>query len=445
MALKVQHTLLGWVLTAMCSAAPAMNLLQAYEAALEQDATVRAGRAALASGLERLPQARSQLLPLVSANFGRNRNQLSTTSVNILGNESVARDDYFSFNQSLSLRQPLFNLPRYYQFKQAQDLVEESQANYEREVLSLVVRVGGAYMEALLAAEGLKLVEAQKRQYTTVVEAARRAFSAGTGTRTDIDDAQSRLDMALANELEARQNEDFTRRQLEVLVNLPVRSLSGLSAQGVAALPDVIRALPEWVELAQTGNPEVKALLARMEAADKEVLRAKSAHAPTLEAVAQWSDSGNENVTRINSSFENKAIGFQLTVPLYQGGAVSSQVRQAVAEKTRVTESLEALRRDLGLRVHKEYRGITEGTLRILALEQAQRSAAQMLDSTIKSQRAGVRSILDVLNAEQQVATVNRDLIQARYVYLISRLRLNTLAGLDPLATVTEINRAFAP
>ena len=391
MALKVQHTLLGWVLTAMCSAAQAMNLLQAYEAALEQDATVRAGRAALASGLERLPQARSQLLPLVSANFGRNRNQLSTTSVNILGNESVARDDYFSFNQSLSLRQPLFNLPRYYQFKQAQDLVEESQANYEREVLSLVVRVGWAYMEALLAAEGLKLVEAQKRQYTTVVEAARRAFSAGTGTRTDIDDAQSRLDMALANELEARQNEDFTRRQLEVLVNLPVRSLSGLSAQGVAALPDVIRALPEWVELAQTGNPEVKALLARMEAADKEVLRAKSAHAPTLEAVAQWSDSGNENVTRINSSFENKAIGFQLTVPLYQGGAVSSQVRQAVAEKTRVTESLEALRRDLGLRVHKEYRGITEGTLRILALEQAQRSANQMLDSTIKSQRAGVR------------------------------------------------------
>ena len=445
MALTVQHTLMGLALAAVCSAAPAMNLLQAYEAALEQDANVRAGRAALASGLERLPQARSQLLPLVSANFGRNQNQLSTTSVNILGNASVSRDDYFSFNQSLTLRQPLFNLPRYFQYKQAQDLVQESHANYEREVQNLVVRVGSAYMEALLASESLKLVEAQKKQYTTVLEAARRAFSAGTGTRTDIDDAQSRLDMALANELEARQNEDYTRRQLEVMINLPVMTLSGLGAQGVAALPDVVKALPEWVELAQTGNPEVKALLARLEAADKEVFRAKSAHAPTLEAVAQWSDSGNENVTRINSSFENKAIGFQLTVPLYQGGAVSSQVRQAVAEKTRVTESLEALRRDLSLRVHKEYRGITEGTLRIRALEQAQRSAAQMVDSTVKSQRAGVRSILDVLNAEQQVAAVNRDLIQARYVYLISRLRLNALGGLDPLATMTEINQAFVP
>lgn len=445
MALTIQHTLLGLALAAVCSAAPAMNLLQAFEAALEQDANVRAGRAALASGLERLPQARSQLLPLVSANFGRNQNQLSTTSVNILGNESVTREDYFSFNQSLTLRQPLFNLPRYYQYKQAQDLVQESHANYDREVQNLVVRVGGAYMEALLAAESLKLVEAQKKQYATVLEAARRALSAGTGTRTDIDDAQSRLDMALANELEARQNEDYTRRQLEVLVNLPVTALSGLGAQGVAAMSEGGKALPEWVALAQTGNPEVKALLARQEAADKEVLRAKSAHAPTLEAVAQWSDSGNENVTRINSSFENKAIGFQLTVPLYQGGAVSSQVRQAVAEKARIAESLEALRRDLSLRVHKEYRGITEGTLRIRALEQAQRSAAQMLDSTVKSQRAGVRSILDVLNAEQQVASVNRDLIQARYVYLISHLRLHSLAGQDPLSSVTAINRAFTP
>lgn len=445
MTLPVRQTVWGLALLAVCTAAPAMNLLQAFEAALEQDANVRAGRAALASGQERLPQARAQLLPQVSANVGRNRNQLSTTSVNILGNESVSRDDYYSFNKSLSLRQPLFNLPRYFQYKQAQDLVLESEANYEREVQNLVVRVGGAYMEALLAAESLKLVQAQKRQYTAMVDAANRALKAGTGTRTDIDDAQSRLDMAVANELEARQNEDYTRRQLELMVNQPVSDLSGLGARGVAALDKVVKALPEWVEQAHAASPEVKALMARLEAADKEISKAKSAHAPTLEAVAQWSDSGNENVTRINSSFENKSIGFQLTLPLYQGGAVNSQVRQAVAEKTRTEETLESLRRDLSLRVHKEYRGVTEGLLRIQALEQALRSATQLLDSTIKSQRAGVRTLLDVLNVEQQLVMVNRDLIQARYVYLVARLRLSSLAGVEPRAAVAEINQAFAP
>ena len=140
MTFAIRHTLLGLALAAVCVAAPAMNLLQVYDAALEQDANVRAGRAALASGQERLPQARAQLLPVINANFGRNRNQLSTTSVNILGNESVSRDDYFSFTKSLLLRQPLFNLPRYYQYKQAEDLVQESVANYEREVQNLVRR-----------------------------------------------------------------------------------------------------------------------------------------------------------------------------------------------------------------------------------------------------------------------------------------------------------------
>lgn len=445
MALPYRQSVLGLALLAVCSAAPAMNLLQAYQAALEQDANVRAGRAALASGMERLPQARAQLLPVVSANVGRNQNQLSTTSVNLLGNNSVSQDSYFSFNNSLSLRQPLFNLPRYFQVKQAEHLVQESVANYDREVQNLVVRVGGAYMEALLASESLKLVQAQKRQYTAMVDAARKALVAGTGTRTDIDDAQSRLDMAQANELEARQNEDYTRKQLELMVNQPLKALSGLGAQGVAAVSQLVNALPQWVDLAHTNSPEIKALSARLEAAEKDIARAQSAHAPTLDAVAQWSDSGNENVTRLNSRFENKAIGFQLSVPLYQGGAVNSQVRQAVAEKTRVEESLESLRRDLNLRVHKEYRGVTEGWMRIQALEQALRSATQLLDSTQKSQRAGVRTMLDVLNAEQQLVNVNRDLIQARYLYLMSRLRLSSLAGVDAVTAVSEINRAFNP
>jgi outer membrane protein/protease secretion system outer membrane protein len=251
--------------------------------------------------------------------------------------------------------------------------------------------------------------------------------------------------MAQANELEARQNEDYTRKQLELMVNQPLKGLSGLGAQGVAAVSQLVNALPQWVDLAHNNSPEIRALSARLEAAEKDIARAQSAHAPTLDAVAQWSDSGNENVTRLNSRFENKAIGFQLSVPLYQGGAVNSQVRQAVAEKTRVEESLESLRRDLNLRVHKEYRGVTEGWMRIQALEQALRSATQLLDSTQKSQRAGVRTMLDVLNAEQQLVNVNRDLIQARYLYLMSRLRLSSLAGVDAVTAVSEINRAFNP
>ena len=426
-------------------AASAMNLQEVFQKALEQDATIRASRAALESGLERLPQARSQLLPQVQASMSRNRNDLDTTAPNFLGQETTTNSKYTSFGNSVSLRQPLFNLQRYFQYEQAKDLVLDAQATHQRNVQELVTRVGGAYMEALLTRDQLRLVQSQKQQYTAMVDAARKALAAGSGTRTDIDDAQARLDMAIASELEAKQNVDYTRRQLEILINEQIDRLSVLDIERMSKLPRNLTSLDEWVTLALDRSPEIRSLLARRDAADKEIAKAQSGHAPTLDGVLQWSDSGNENVTRLNSRFVNSAIGVQLVVPLYQGGYVSSQVRQAVAEKTRAEEALEATRRDLGLRVHKEYRGMTEGELKVKALEQAVRSAEQLLLSTQRSRQAGARTTLDVLNAEQQLATASRDLMQARYVALVSRLRLYALSGMEPDQAIAEVASAFEP
>lgn len=426
-------------------AASGMNLQEIFQKALEQDATIRASRAALESGLERLPQARSQLLPQVQASMSRNRNDLDTTAPNFLGQETTTNSKYTSFGNSVSLRQPLFNLQRYFQYEQAKDLVLDAQATHQRNVQELVTRVGGAYMEALLTRDQLRLVQSQKQQYTAMVDAARKALAAGSGTRTDIDDAQARLDMAIASELEAKQNVDYTRRQLEILINEQIDRLSVLDIERMSKLPRNLTSLDEWVTLALDRSPEIRSLLARRDAADKEIAKAQSGHAPTLDGVLQWSDSGNENVTRLNSRFVNSAIGVQLVVPLYQGGYVSSQVRQAVAEKTRAEEALEATRRDLGLRVHKEYRGMTEGELKVKALEQAVRSAEQLLLSTQRSRQAGARTTLDVLNAEQQLATASRDLMQARYVALVSRLRLYALSGMEPDQAIAEVASAFEP
>ena len=120
-------------------------------------------------------------------------------------------------------------------------------------------------------------------------------------------------------------------------------------------------------------------------------------------------------------------------------------MRQAVAAHERAREMLEALRRDLGVRVHREFRGVTEGVLRIRALEQAVRSAELAVESNRKSFLAGSRTTLDVLNAEQQKTLALRDLAQARYLYLVSRLRLQSLAGEDRQAIVAEINAWLVP
>ena len=420
-----------------------MNLKQVYEAALEQDASIRASRATADSGRERLPQARAGLLPQVSASAGRNSNNLDTTAPNILGTPVTTNDQYFSDNRTVQLRQPLMNMQRWYQFQQAKSVVEEVEANLDREFQNLVVRVASAYFESLMADEQLDLVLAQKKTYTALVDAANKGFAAGSGTRTDIDDAQSRLDMAMAQELEARQNQDLARRQLQLLVNQPVAQIAKLNVAALQLSPPMPANLDEWTRKAELASPEMKALQARLDAARREVSKAQAGHLPTLDAVAQWSNSGSENTTRVNSRYENKSIGLQLNIPLYSGGYVNSTIRQAVAEQTRAEESLEALRRDLGVRVHKEYRGVSEGVMRVKALEQAARSAEQMMKSTQMSLKAGSRTQLDVLNAQQQYTLALRDLATARFVYLLSNVRLASLVGDDAMVSVEKVNASL--
>ena len=440
----------AWVALSLCgmascvlASAAVMDLRQIYQAALEQDATVRAARAAADVGRERLPQAKAQLMPTVTANVGKNNNDLNTISPNLLGQDTTTNDKYLSDNRTLQLRQPLFNMQRWLQFEQAKSVVNVVEATLDREYQNLVVRVAGAYFETLMADEQLDLVLAQKATYTALVDAAKKGLTAGSGTRTDIDDAQSRLDMAMAQELEARQNQDLTRRQLQLLVNQPVMAIAKLNVPALKLSSPQPANLDDWTVKAEQNSPEIKALQAILEASRQEVKKAQAGHFPTLDAVAQWSNSGSENITRINSRYENKSIGLQLNVPIFSGGYVNSTIRQAVADQTRVEESLEALRRDLGVRVHREYRGVSEGVMRVRALEQAVRSTEQMMKSTQMSLKAGSRTQLDVLNAQQQYTLAMRDLAQARFVYLMSKVRLASLVGDDAAASVDEINASL--
>ena len=435
------------VLLGMAVVLPAwsLDLRQAYEAAYENDATIRAARAGAQASREKLPQARAQQRPNVSLNASRNHNDLTSETQNSQGKPVRSENQYYSGNQSLSVRQPLYRPYVSALVRQAQAQVEEADAALERDEQTLVTRVGKAYFDALLAQDQVLLIEAQKTTYTTQLDAARKGLQAGTGTRTDIDEAQARLDMTLAQELEALQHVEFTRRRLESLMGRPVDVLASLDVQRFNPTAPIPGLVEDWVERAEQANPELQSLRAQLDAAGMEVEKAQAGHKPTLDAVAQWSRSSSDTVTSINQRYDNKSIGLQLSVPLYAGGYVSSTVRQAVAAQERAREALEAARRDLGVRVHREFRGMTEGVLRVKALEQAVRSAEQAVLSNQKSFQAGSRTTVDVLNAQQQKTTAQRDLAQARYLYLVSRLRLQALAGEDRQSSVSQVNSALAP
>lgn len=419
----------GLALSLLAAPAAALDLLDSYRLALRNDARHQASIAQAAASREALPQARAQLMPNVSASLARSRNSTDRQALDIFGRPSRENFDYISSNYVLSLRQPVFRMYNFALYRQAQRQVDGAEATLDRSLQDLLVRLAGAYFEALLAQDQHALVIAQKEAYAGQLDAAKRSFAAGQGTRTDIDDAQARYDLTLAQELEASQNLGYTRRQLQTIVNEPVDSLAVLDAARLELQAPTPASAEEWIVRGEEVNAELRALRADIEVARQELDKARAGHYPTVDLVAQRSKSESENNVSINTRYLTTQVGVQVNVPLFAGGYALSQTRQALANIERAEQLYEARRREVAQEIRKEFQNVAEGILRVRALEQARRSAEQAVLSNQKGFQAGTRSRIDILDAQQQRVSVERDLAVARYRYIVARLRLQSLVG----------------
>lgn len=421
---------LAATLSLVLAAAPAgaLDLMQAYERALSQDAAFQAARADTEARREAVPQARAQLMPNISSNLSRSKAETDQRSINVLGNPVKQSYDYFSSNYGISLRQPLFRKYNFALYRQAKSDVESAEANLDKSQQDLVVRMAGAYFEVLMAKAQYALILAQKDAYGFQLEAAKQSFVKGQGTIIDVDDAQARYDMTIAQELEARQNLSYTRRALQVIVNEPVETLADLVPARLDLTPPFPNEVEEWISRAEETNPELRAMRANIESANHELAKARAGHYPTADLVVQRSMSESENNVSINSRYLTSQAGVQVNIPLFAGGYVSSQMRQARANIEKFEQQYEGRRREISLQVRKEYQNITEGIAKIEALKQAERSAERALDSNQKGFPAA-RSRVDILNAQQRLINTKRDLAETRLKYILARVRLQGLVS----------------
>jgi len=133
-----------------------------------------------------------------------------------------------------------------------------------------------------------------------------------------------------------------------------------------------------------------------------------------------------------------------LSIPIFSGGLIQSRVREAVANRERAQQDLEGAVRGVAQAVRTNFVNVTSGIAQVVALEQALVSTQSQLDSTILGRDVGVRTSVDVLNAQQQVFQTRRDLQQARYNYLLSTLRLKAAAGALTEDDIALVNRTLA-
>ena len=162
--------------------------------------------------------------------------------------------------------------------------------------------------------------------------------------------------------------------------------------------------------------------------------------------MGSYTDAGTGSGNNGGPGFDSRqtAVGLQFALPLYQGGVIQSRVREALSNLERARQDLENARRSAAFDTRQAFLGVTSGIAQVKALESAVVSSQSQLDSTRLGQEVGVRTGVDVLNAQQQLYSARRDLAQARYNYILSRLRLQAATGQLGDDDVARVSRWLA-
>lgn len=412
------------------------DLLGVYRDALVSDPVFQSARSQYQAGLEALPQARAGYLPFVSGSASAFRNNLDR--------EEQPDLDYSNQSYSVTLSQPLFRWQNWIAISQAEQQLLQAEAGFASARQDLIVRVSQAYFDVLLAQDNVALSEAQKSAISEQLAQAKRNFEVGTSTIVDTLEAQARYDQAVAKEISDKNDLEVKKRALQQLVGKPAEALTPLKEPLALAMPKPA-SIEEWVAAAAGSSYPVAVSRAAVEIARQEVERARAGHYPTVDLSASYTHNRNPNLTSgVGTLAQNTgSIGLVMSVPIYAGGATQSRVRQALAGRDKAEQDLEGTQRSVAQSVRQNYLNVTSGIAQVKALEQARASIQSQLDSTILGRDVGVRTSVDVLNAQQQVFQTGRDLQQARYAYIMNTLRLKAATGTLAEPDLEQVNRAL--
>lgn len=418
----------------------AANLMDIYHEAQARDAGIASARAAHLAGQEKLPQGRALLLPSIHLSGNTTWNEMD---IQYRGASTFpgGQRDYNSNGATLSLTQPIYRRQNWAQYEQGKLLAAQAELQYLAAQQDLILRVAQAYFDVLLAQDAAALAKAQKEAIAEQLAQAKMSFEVGTATITDTHEAQARYDLADAGEISALNDLEIRKRALEKIIGKQPEALAGLAPGMPLQGPDPAD-MSKWVESAEGNNLQVQVQRAAVEIANQEVERNRGGHHPTLDLVASYSDTGASGSSfGVGNDTKASAIGLQLNLPLYQGGAIRSRVRESVANQEKTRQDLEQTVRQTALSTREAYFGVTSGMSQVRALEQALLSSQSSLDSTKLGLEVGVRTNVDVLNAQQQLFTTKRDLHKARYGYLLNRLKLKSAAGTLVENDLQQINQ----
>ena len=443
-SMKTKALALALLLAGVGGNAAAISLQQAYEAALKNDPQYRMNYYENESAKENRILGRSNLLPQVSASYSGSRN---VADVEFLpSNPKLPKETthprYISRSSAIQVRQPILNLDGWVRYLQGKVQTEQGAKQFESDTAQVILRVVRAYSDALFAEDQVALSKVQRDMYMEQMKVNRRLFEEGEGTKTDMLETQARLDLAEAQLVEAQDNATAMRDTLAGVIGMDPGTLDPLGDnfhfQDLAP-----KSFDDLRATALARNPQLAAARLAVENAHLEIRRDQAGHAPRVDLIAAYSKDDAASLTTYNQNTVNRTIGIQVNIPIYQGGAINATTRQAAANWNRAQADLDNRTNQVVVELRKAYDLVQNSVAKINALEKAVASGKELMKATEQSIKGGVRINLDLLNAQQQLYTSQRDLAQARYMYLLGLLRMRAATGTLDDGAVREVAAYF--
>ena len=418
------------------------NLLDIYNEALENDPTFKSAEYSYLADKEIVVQGRAALLPSITLS--------GTTNWNEYYQNDQLQQEYNSFSKSARVSQPLLRLDTWFNFKRSKSLTDAAEAEFAYEQQSLLVRTAELYFGVLRAIDNLNASVSEEKAIKKQLDQAQQRYEVGLSAITGVQEAQLAFDLSKAARINNEGNLFSAREALNALIGREIFSLDQLgdTLQISSPFPN---SKEEWVQLALKNNYQLKASYLRKDAAKSNARSAASNHLPKIDIVGSGSESETNQFNYEGFSINGQGIpvpavtgrrnySIQLSMPLFQGGAVNSRRKQAYSQYSQADENTLFAERRIIQEVRSQFSNVNTLVANVTAQKQAVISATSALEATQVGYKVGTRNVVDLLQAEKNLYSAEKNLANAKYDYILANLRLALAAGTIDPSDIVEIN-----
>lgn len=402
---------------------------------LEQAGTSAAANRAAQAGTQAATALSDQAhatawMPRVDASAAAQRLRQRTQTTQ---GDHTERRNQPSTNLTVTATQPLWRAADRATSRAQQALASQSLWQARQARMGNAQQVSLAYLQATEAAEQKRLQLAQQALLEEQMRINERRLQAGAGTVLDVLETRTRLDQTRAAVQSSETRLHSLALQVHRLCGQSVTMPRGMRALN-AWMPDVVPQQAEAMALALARNPQRQDALAQTQAASA-TLAARQAERwqPTLDATASWAKDRQRDPLDTGNTVHNTstAVGLQLNMPLFTGGYQDGRTREAVALKSQADAQLDEAEITLRTQLQDDYQLLSQARMAMQVQQQVEASASAAFEAVRKAFLAGMRTNLDLLNAQQQIYAARQNIVGTHIQALSAQVSI--LAALDQL------------